>query len=134
MPTRYEQLRHVVSILGSPAAEQAAYLDELMTPLTGGGSAAAYGNDELALSLDDIFHASKDMISHRELTEEEAAVIRPLDELLTQLSGKHNADFWRREALGADARWAEVRALARSALLSLPDEKRAVGRSASNGS
>jgi hypothetical protein len=134
MPTRYEQLRQVVAILGAAAAEQASYLDELMTPVTGGGSAAAYGNDELALSLDDIFRASSDMIRHGELTEEEAALIRPLDHLLTQLSGEDNADFWRREALDADARWADVRALARSALSGLPDEERATGRSTRNGS
>jgi hypothetical protein len=134
MPTRYEQLRQAIAVLGAPAPEQASYLDELMAPVTGGGSAAAYGNDELALGLDDIFHASKDMIWHGELTDAEAALIRPLDDLLTQLSGKHNADFWRREALDADARWDDVRALARSALSGLTDEERAVGRCARNGS
>lgn len=134
MPTRFEELRQAVAYLAAPGAEQAAHLDRLMGPVTGGGSAAAYGNDELALSLDDIFHAANDMIWHGELTEAEAELIRPLDDLLTKLSGDHNANFWRREALDEDARWNDVRALAKSALSGLPDEERAVGRSARNDS
>lgn len=134
MPTRYEQLRQAVRYLAAPAAEQIAHLDQLMSPVTGGGSAAAYGNDELALTLDDLFFASNDMISHGELTEAEAAAIRPLDELLTELSGKQNASFWRRESLDDDERWNEVRSLAGQALAQLPQEERAVGRSAGSGS
>lgn len=133
MPTRYEQLRLAVIYLAAPAAEQIAHLDDLMSPLTGGGSAAAYGNDELALSLDDLFFASNDMISHGELTTAEAAAIRPLDELLTELSGKQNASFWRRESLNSDERWNNVRSLAAEALAQLPEQERAVGRSAANG-
>ena len=129
MPTRYEQLRQSVAYLAAPAAEQAAHLDRLMSPLTDGGSAASYGNDEMALSFEDIFLAAKDMISHGELTEEEAAAALPLNDLLSQLSGEQNADFWRREALHQDERWDEVRLLARSALDCLPSETRAIGRS-----
>ncbi len=128
MPTRYEALREALWYLAAPADKQSTYLDELMAPVTGGGSAAAYGNDELALGLDDIFFASNDMIAHGELTETEAAAIRPVDALLTKLSGEANASFWRREALEDDHRWNEVRSLARHALTVLPDEARHVGR------
>lgn len=132
MPTRYEQLRRAVRYLAAPATEQMAYLDRLLSPVAGGGSAAAYGNDELALSLDDLFFASDDMISHGELTEVEAAAIRPLDGLLTELSGEQNAPFWRREALVDDERWKEVRSLAGKALAQLPEEERPVDQSAGN--
>lgn len=132
MPTRYEELRAAVATLAAPADQHAAFLDQLFAPLTGGGSAASYPNDELALSLDDLFFAANDMISHGELTQDEAAHIRPLYDLLTALSGERNAAFWAREALQNDARWNDVRALARNALIGLPDVQRAVGRCALN--
>jgi hypothetical protein len=128
VPTRYQNLREAVANLAASAKEQVGHLDHIFKPLTGGGSAADYGNDELALELDDIFHAHNDMIWHGELSESEAAAIRPLGELLKKRSGGQNAEFWRREALFNDPRWAEVRACAAQALSRLPDEKRAVGR------
>ncbi|RYD66947.1 MAG: hypothetical protein EOP58_04310 [Sphingomonadales bacterium] len=134
MPTRYEQLRKAVSVLAAPAAEQAAHLDHLFSALVNGGSAAAYGNDELALELDDIFVAANDMIECGELTEHEAALIRPLNTMLGDLSGKQHADFWLRNALADDPRWVEVRALAAAALKKLPIESRDVGMSAPHGS
>jgi hypothetical protein len=134
MPTRYEQLREAVRYLAAPAAEQVAYLDRLLRPVTGGGSAAAYGNDELALGLEDLFFAANDMISHGELKEIEAAAIRLLDEALTRFSGEQNASFWRRDALRGDERWDGIRTLAANALARLPEEKRDIGRSAGNGS
>jgi hypothetical protein len=128
MSTRYQRLRDAVAILAAPAVEQSAYLDKLFQPLTGSGSAAAYGSDELALGLDDIFCAANDMIEFGELSEVEAGAIAPLDNTLTRLSGEHNAAFWRREALLEDQRWAEVREIAQEALLQLPDELRPFGR------
>ena len=130
MPSRFQQLREAVANLAAPAGEQVRYLDHSFKLLTGGGSAEGYGNDELALELDDIFQAANDMIEHGELTEAEKGAIGPLDELLTRWCGPDNADFWQREALFRDARWADVRACAAQALARLPDEKRAVGRSA----
>lgn len=130
MPTRYQQLRQAVSNLASPPEEQVRYLDESFTSLTGGGSAAGCGNDELALELDDIFQAANDMIEHGELSETEKRAVLPLDELLARWSGPEKAGFWQRGALFNDARWEEVRACASLALASLPDEERAVGRSA----
>lgn len=130
MPTRYQQLRQAIFYLAASAEGQSAHLDRILAPVTRGGSSAAYGNDELALELDDVFHAANDMIEHKELSEVECAAIRPLYDLLTRLSGQHNADFWRREALASDPRWDEVRKYAEAALRLLPDEVRAIGRSA----
>ncbi|MEP9401078.1 hypothetical protein [Sphingomonas sp. VNH70] len=128
MPSRYQLLREAVRQLAAPAPEQVACLDAMFVRLTGGGSAAAYGNDELAIGLDDIFMAANDMIAHDELSEAEAAAIRPLDASLVRWSGEANAAFWRREALFHDPRWDEVRSLARHALAILPDEPRNWGR------
>jgi hypothetical protein len=128
--TRYQQLRHAVAILAATAEQQVRHLDQIFSKMLGGRSAAAYGNDELALEFEDIFVAAGDMIEHGELTEAEREAIRPLDELLLRWSGDENADFWEREALFHDSRWAEVRACAVWILARLPDEARAIGRSA----
>lgn len=133
MPTRFQNLRQAVANLSAPAEKQVHYLERLFMPLTGGNGTEGYGNDELALELQDIFLTASDMISHGELTEVEREAVRPLDELLEKWSGKQNSDFWRREALFHDARWEEVRSIASCALAQLPDEERAVGRSAVNG-
>ena len=129
MPTRYQQLRQAVSNLAAPPEEQVRYLDERFTSLTGGGSAAGYGNDELALELD-IFQAANDMIEQGELSETEKRAILPLDELLARWNGPDKAGFWQRDALFNDARWEEVRACAARALADLPNEERTAGRSA----
>ena len=103
MPTRYQLLRQAVATLAAPAEEQARYLDDIFTSLTGGGSAAGYGNNELALELDDILHAADDMTDHGELTQAEKEAIQP---------------------------WAVVRICAARTLARLPDEERAIGRCA----
>jgi hypothetical protein len=96
--------------------------------MTSGESAIGYGNDELALDLDDHFHPANDMVSYGELSEAERDAILPLSELLGTLSGQEHVDFWQREALFNDPRWAEVRSHAGRALEHLPDEPRAFGR------
>ena len=128
MPSRYQQVRQAVANLAATAEEQVRYLDEGFASLTGGGSAAAYGNDELALELEDMFQAANDMIEYGELTVAEKEAINPLHALLDKWSGGENGDFWGRDALFHDARWAEVRACAARALAALPDEERAFGR------
>jgi hypothetical protein len=130
VPSRYQQLRQAVVKLAAPAEEQVRYLDEIFTSITGGRSAAGYGNDELALELDGIFGAANDMIEHDELSATEKEAVRPLHELLDRWSGPEKAGFWGRDALFSDVRWDEVRACAAGALARLPDEERAVGRSA----
>ena len=125
MATRYQQLRQAIANLARPAEEQAAYLDRLHEPLADGGSAAAYGSDELALEFGDIYCAVGEMRRYGEITQAEVDAAKPLDALLDRWSGHENADFWTREALFLDARWDEVRHCARQALASLPEEERA---------
>ncbi len=124
MPTRYQVLRRTVVNLASPAEDQVEYLDRSFASLTGGGSAAGYGNDELALEFDDSYIAVGHMCEYGEISQREIEVLRPLDALLDRWSGQSNADFWRREALFTDPRWAEVRDCAAQALAHLPDELR----------
>ncbi|PAX06369.1 hypothetical protein [Sphingomonas lenta] len=128
MPSRYENLRNAVARLAAPAEQQVAYLDRIHAPLADGASAIGYGNDELALELDDYFSPACDMIFYGELSEAERTAILPLSKLLGKLGGQEHADFWRREALFNDPRWAEVRSHAAQALEHLPDEPRAFGR------
>ena len=130
MTTRYQQLRQAVANLAASPGDQVTYLDQLFALLTGGGSAAGSGNDELALELDDLFHAANDMISHGELSQAEKDAIEPLALLLRELSCRKNANFWRREALFVDPQWVDVRICASAVLNRLPDGERAIGRSA----
>ena len=129
MPTRYEQLRQCVVRLAAPPDEQAAYLDSILGHMTADGDASGFGNDELALELEDILCAGSDMIAHGELNASERSALVPLDSLLEKWSGEENADFWARSALKLDPRWKEVRQVAAAALARLPDEERAIGRS-----
>lgn len=116
MTGRYEQLRQSIATLAASADAQAAHLDRLHVPLTGGGSAADYSNDELALEFDDVFHAAGHMIDAGELTPWQRDAALPLDKMLKSLSGELNAEFWRRDALWLDARWDEVRSVAKKCL------------------
>jgi hypothetical protein len=116
MAGRYERLRQAIATLAASADAQAAYLDRLHAPLTGGGSAAEYSNDELALEFDDVFHAAGHMIDAGELTPWQRDAALPLDHILKGLSGQMHADFWKRDALWSDARWEEVRTVAKQAL------------------
>jgi hypothetical protein len=60
------------------------------------------------------------MLAEGELSSQQADALIALNDKLEALSGEQNADFWRRDALQSDARWADVRALARTAVRSLP--------------
>ncbi|HEY0114039.1 MAG TPA: hypothetical protein VGB59_12950 [Allosphingosinicella sp.] len=124
MPTRYQQLRQAIANLAAPAKEQASYLEQLHAPLTGGGSGAGYGNDELALEFGEIYCAVGDMHDYGEIRQAEIDAARPLDEMLDKWSGQQNADFWARGALFADHRWEELRECARRVLAAFPDEER----------
>jgi hypothetical protein len=124
MPTRYQQLRDAIAILAAPADEQAAHLDQILSPVTGGGSAAIYGNDELALDLEAAYSAAGHMLEYGEITQAEIEAAAPLWQVLLKWSGKANGEFWTREALFKDPRWQEVRQLALDALKALPDEER----------
>lgn len=124
MQTRYQQLRCSIANLAASADAQAAYLDRLHSPLTGGASAAGYGNDELGLEFGDIYCAVGHMLEYGEITQKEIDAAKPLDSLLERWSGKANADFWTREALFTDPRWHEVRHCAQKVLEAFPDEVR----------
>ena len=124
MPTRFEQLRQAIANLAATADAQAAYLDRVHSPLTGGASAADYGNDELGLEFGDIYCAAGHMLEYGEITQEEIDAAKPLDALLERWSGKDNADFWTREALFNDPRWDAVRRCAQEVLEAYPNEVR----------
>jgi hypothetical protein len=128
MASRFQQLRQAVANLAAPAEEQVRYLDHLFASITGGGSAEAYGNDELVEEFDDIFLAANDMIEYGELTEAEKEAVGSLEATLTRWCGQRDAEFWLRDALFSDPRWTDIRACAAQALAELPDEERAFGR------
>lgn len=122
--TRYQMLRQAVANLAAPPELQADYLDRLFVQCTGGGSAAAYGNDELALELDDIFIATDHMIEFDEITADEVAAVKSLNDHFAAFWQPGDATFWTREALFNDTRWQEVRTFATRVLKRLPDELR----------
>lgn len=122
--TRYSRLRDAVLNLAAGPDVQVAYLDKSFTPITGGRSAAGYGNNELALEFDDIFPASEHMLACGEITEDEVASIRPLDQMLKRFCKQGDKAFWEREALFADPRWEDLRRCASAIISNLPDEQR----------
>ncbi len=123
MPTRYQVLRQVVANLAAPAEVQVAHLNGVFADCTPDVQ-AAYGNDELALEFEDAYLAVNHLRSHGEISQREIDALAPLDSLLRRWSGEANAGFWRREALFADPRWAQVRDCAKAALNQLPNEPR----------
>lgn len=124
MRTRYTILRETVANLAAAAEVQVAYLDNSFSRLTGGGSAEAYGNDELALEFEDSFVFVDHMLECGEITPEEIDALRPLDVMLARWSGPEHLEFWARRALFEDPRWRAIRAKAAEVLARLPDEAR----------
>ena len=122
-------LRTAIVNLANPPESQAAYLDCLLAPVTGGASAESYGNDELALQFEDYFVTVQHMLSTGEINDSQALAAKPLQGMLERWSGRSNADFWTRRALFEDPRWEEVRDCARSILKEFPDETRDGGSS-----
>jgi hypothetical protein len=111
-------------VLAAPPDEQAEYLDRIFIRCTGGGSAAAYGNEELALQLDDSLSPTAHMIEFGEITANEAAAIKLLNDHFLAYWQPDDPIFWGRDALFHDPRWQEVRAMAAHILNKLPDEMR----------
>ena len=116
MAARYKQLRDAIENLSKSADEQHALLEQMLGHLTSEDDATDYGNDELALALDDSFCAHKTMLECGEISREEYAATAKLDALLALYSGAENGGFWERTALWSDPRWAEVRECANQAL------------------
>lgn len=124
MGTRYTILRHAVANLAAPAEAQVSYLDRSFSGLTGGKSAEAYGNGELAMEFDDIFIAANHMLEFGEISRDEISALRTLDDMLTRWSGSGHKGFWAREALFEDPRWQAIRQRAADVLAILPDVAR----------
>ncbi|WP_342249401.1 hypothetical protein [Sphingomonas sp. OTU376] len=141
MGTRYTMLREAVANLAASAEAQVSYLDSSFSGLTGGKSAEAYGNFELAMEFDDSFVAVGHMLEFGEISQDEIDALQTLDELLSCWSGPSHEDFWVREALFDDPRWQAIRSRAAEVLALLPDEAREsdytrslnVGKPATNG-
>ena len=127
MSVRYQNLRDAVARLAAPADEQNAYLESILGPLSPKNKGWAYGNSELAQELDDYFCCASHMLQWGEISEEEIASVRPLEQMLERWSGQEHFEFWRREALWQDDRWEKVRECAKLTLASLPNERRAEG-------
>jgi hypothetical protein len=123
VPTRYQQLRQAIANLAAPAAEQRSHLESIF-PEYGSPLPHDFNADELGLEFE-IYLATEDMLECGEISQKEIDAARPLDELLDRLSGKQGGNFWTVGALFDDARWDEVRRLAREALACYPDEIRA---------
>lgn len=124
MGTRYTLLRETVANLAASAEAQVLYLDSSFAGLTGGKSAEAYGNDELALEFNNSFIAVCHMFEYGGISESEIDALRSLDEMLSQWSGPTHKDFWTRTALFQDPRWQAIRLRAIEVLALLPDETR----------
>jgi len=120
MRTRYDHLRAATGRLAAPAEEQEAYLRELLRPLAVDGHTSAYGCEELGLQFEDYFVSAELMMTDGELSRRQFDALNSLNAVLDAWSGEQNGDFWHRDALRADPRWAEVRALARKAVEILP--------------
>ena len=98
------------------AEQQVAYLDSILGHMTEAEDASGYGNDELALELEDNLSILPNLLNAGLIQMETVDSIKPLDIFLEENSGQENADFWARDALHHDERWNEVRRLARTAL------------------
>lgn len=120
MLTRYQHLRAAIARLAAPASEQQAYLQDLFRPLAVDGDSSAYGCDELALEFEDYFISVEHMLGAKELSSQQADALRSLEAILEKWSGEQHYEFWRRDALQSDPRWADVRECAAAVLGLLP--------------
>jgi hypothetical protein len=68
--------------------------------------------DELALNFEDGIYELVGRDAH--VTVDQRGAIDYLDELVTTMSGEHNAEFWTEAALEKHPAWEEIRARARS--------------------
>ena len=96
------ELKRTLQALGMPADVRVSLFPDL----------AAVG-DELVLEWED---ARQLALAHIELSREQTDAMGLLDEYVEALSGKH-MDFWLdRESLFQDARWQDIRVLAKKTL------------------
>jgi hypothetical protein len=72
--------------------------------------------DELARAFDAAWRRYKGT-SYNAMSPRQRGSVRELATYLENMSGEHNPEFWSdREALGCDARWADIRERARAVL------------------
>ena len=114
--TLYTNSKGSIERLTWTAEQQVAYLDSILGHMTEAEDASGYGNDELALELEDNLFILPNLLNAGLIQMETVDSIKPLDIFLDENSGQENADFWARDALHHDERWNEVRRLARTAL------------------
>jgi hypothetical protein len=100
-----KQLCRSLQLLASPAQAQVSHFPVQWIVLT----------DEMA---DDLDHWAECVTTYWELPGEQKTRLTVLDDLLSKMSGSHNAAFWTDKALFTDSRWEEVRNLAKAALVS----------------
>lgn len=114
--TLYTNLKDSIERLTWTPEQQVAYLDSILGHMTEAEDASGYGNDELALELEDNLFVLPKLLDAGLIKLETVDLIKPLDIFLEENSGQENADFWERDALYHDERWNKVRRLARTAL------------------
>jgi hypothetical protein len=90
------------------ADQQIEWLDSMGLPV-----------DELALEFDDGRLLIGQFKELRWVPPDLEVVARPLDSLLAEMSGEHNAALWTEDGLRLAPEWAQVRGLARDVLFTL---------------
>ncbi|VTS05173.1 hypothetical protein [Tuwongella immobilis] len=96
-----------VRLLSFEANEQLRELSRLEHPV---------GIDELALQFDDQAILVDQLVAAGQVSEEQQAIVRQIDELLRDMSGEVNAALWTPDSLRTSPLWANVRQLAKAFL------------------
>ena len=95
-----ESLSEAVRCLALPAEEQLTFLSRLGVPGV---------IDELALQFHDLAVIADQLLGAGKITPEQLSVVKGLDEVLTGMSGRHNASLWTEDSLKRSASWEDVR-------------------------
>ena len=102
MSSALEQLKWSLQALALPAPTQHALFPTFVCVA-----------DELALDFDDSLRLATPQAN---FTPEQRTALTVLDELFSQMSGKHRAELWTDSALESHPAWQQIRDLARRAL------------------
>jgi hypothetical protein len=105
MPGLLQQITDALQRLASSADSQVSYLQSMNLSA-----------DELALELDDSLPALGSLLESGQVTDQQAAAMRRVDEALSQMSGRANRELWTEEGLRHAPEWERVRNLAGEAL------------------
>jgi hypothetical protein len=99
-----EHLCHSLQLLASPAQAQLSHFPAGWVVLT----------DEMVLDFDHWAHC---VATYWKLSPVQTVQLSRLDDFLSEMSGSLHRDFWTDEALLSDARWEQVRTLAKATLI-----------------